>query len=352
MKYESISREIEKIQSIKPGYKDLLKNLKEQHGKKIIASPLLFLTPEINAAFDIVTLKIPEFLQDDTVYAEEIFKLYDAVIMPEKECCCSQLNSGIKPYIFRTPSGYGEDASVELHNEILKMLRSLFGTDIRSLNIEKLKAETSVYEDLRRLIRSIANLRAENISLLKNRDLSLVFETALILPPDIAVSYITPLLDEMKKIDGRNGNTGLRGMIYGGKSLPGDIADKIEDMGILIVEDDSCTGRRSFDISLNAGSDYIFYEILDSYSYRALTPCLRNVKERYELLYRLLKNYNIDAVIFYRDGRCPYSREDIDFLRIKMMRDGIDPLVIDDKNYVEIISDYVKAAGMQQGQVM
>ena len=120
------------------------------------------------------------------------------------------------------------------------------------------------------------------------------------------------------------------------------IADSIEESGILLIEDDSCSGRRLFDISLNAESEYIFYEILDAYSYRALTPCLRSVNERYELLYKLLRNYNISTVIFFRDKNCSESVKDIEYLRIKMMRDGIDPLVIDENNYREIVRDYVK----------
>lgn len=342
MKYSSVNREIEKIKAIQHSYEELIKNYINEHGKKVIASPCFFIPPEINAAFNIVTLKIPEFILDEADSDRKLISLYDAIVIPEKECFCNKsFRSGITTRIFRTPAGFGEDAAVSLHNEISSMLMALFNINIKSINIETLQKETSTYEKLRRLIRSISSLRSENRYLLNHSELSLIFETALILPPEIAIEYISPVLEEMTKINDKTDKTLITGMLYGGKTIPSAVADNIEENGILVLEDDSCTGRRLFDISLNAESEYIFYEILDAYSYRALTPCLRPVNERYELLYKLLRNYNIETVIFFKDENCNESVKDIDYLRIKMMRDGIDPIVIDKNNYKKIVSDYV-----------
>jgi hypothetical protein len=342
MKYKAITDVLDRLKKIEFIYEDLIKKFKNEKGKKTIASPCFFIPPEINSAFDIVTLKIPEFILNDPSRSEKLNSLYDAVIIPEKECFCSSISSEITAHIFRTPAGFGEDAAVSLHNEIASMLKELFGIELKSINIETLQNETSTREKLRRLIRSISSLRSENRFLLNHAELSLIFETALILPPEIAIEYINPVLEEMKKISDKHDKALIQGMLYGGKTIPSFIADSIEDSGILLIEDDSCSGRRLFDISLNAESEYIFYEILDAYSYRALTPCMRSVNERYELLYKLLRNYNISTVIFFRDQNCIDSVNDIEYLRIKMMRDGIDPLVIDENNYREIVSGYVE----------
>lgn len=342
MKYSSIQNEMDNIKKICRNYQDILKNYSEKSGKRIIASPCFFIPPEINSAFDIVTLKIPEFLFNESDVHGKLASIYDAVVIPGADCYCGRIvPEKIRSYIFNTPNGFGEDSAVSLHNEISKMLNTLFNIDLKSINIEILQRETLTYEKLRRMIRSISTLRQENKTLLGNSELSLVFETAVILPPEIAIEYISPLLEEMKKIDNKKSDVFVRAMLYGGKSIPAAAADFIEESGIVIMEDDSCTGRRLFDISLNAVSEYIFYELLDAYSYRPLMPCMRPANERYELLYKLLKNYSIDTVIFYRDERCSESVEDIDYLRVKMMRDGIDPLVIDKDNYGKIVSDYM-----------
>ncbi len=342
MKYSSITKEIERIAEIENHYAELIIDYSAKTGKKIVSSPYFFVPPEINAAFDIFTLKIPEFLLNADSTSKDISLLYDSIIIPEKDCFCSKIiSSDISSYVFRTPEGFGEDSAVLLHNAISTMLKTVFDLDIKTIDIEKLQRETLIYENLRRLVRRITSLRSENIALLSNHELSLIFETALILPAEIAIEYISPVFEEMKKIESADKSKKIRSMLYGCKSIPSVIADRIEETGILIIEDDSCTGRRLFDISLNAESEFIFYEILDAYSYRPLTPCLRPVNERYELLYKLLKNYNIETVIFFKDENCYDSSKDIDYLRIKMMRDGIDPLVIDKDNYLEVVKDYV-----------
>ncbi len=345
MKYNTINAEMEKLTGIESDYIKIITGHKADGNKKIIASPFLFIPPEINAAFGITTLKIPEFILNKTGIKDNLKSLYDAVVTSDKTCFCNGLISPDSSYIFKTPAGFGEDASVSLHNEIMLMLKEIFNIDIKSINIETLQRETAIYERLRRLIRSISALRTENRFLLSNTQLSLIFETALILPPEAAIDYISPIFEEMQKemtkINEKDDNYKIKGMLYGGRRIPSDIADSIEKSGILLIEDDSCTGRRLFDISLNSDSEFIFYELLDAYSYRALTPCLRSANERYELLYKLLKNHNIETVIFFEDENCRESRDDIQYLRIKMMRDGIDPLVINNYNYKEIIDGYV-----------
>lgn len=342
MNYSSIKAEIEKLKNIEAEYINIISTFREAKQKKIIVSPCFFIPPEINAAFNIVTLKIPEFFFKKPDFSRVYGSLYDAIVVPDKDCIC---RNGLQPdltvYAFNMPSGYGEDTAVSLHNEIQVMLKTLFSIELKSIEIDILKKETAVYEKFRRMVRSICNLRSENTNLLSNGELSLIFETALILPPETATEYLAPLYEEIKKINDKDGATCVKALLYGGKNIPCIIADSIEDKGIIIAEDDSCNGRRAFDMSLNAESDYIFYEMLDSYSYRPLTPCMRPVNERYELLYRLLRNYGIETVIFFKDDKCISSIKDIDYLRIRMMRDGIDPLVIDSKNYDDVVSDYI-----------
>jgi len=347
---------IRKIFENEESYEKIVKDYKEKHNKKIIASPYYFIPPEINAAFNIITLKIPEFMlnQSSVICSRPPSAggnnnlIFDMIILSDKECFCNNGMGGKLPpvkstqhYIFKTPEGFGEDAAVMLHNELSLMLNTLFGIEIKSIDIEVLQRETAVYERLRRLIRNISSLRSENRTILSNEELSLIFETALILPPEIAIQYITPVLEEIKKSDNTQEDIKIRALVYGKKNIPHSLADNIESMGILITEDDLCTGRRIFDISLNAESEYIFYELLDAYSYRPLFPCLRPVNERYELVYKLLRNYQIDCVIFYKDEDCPDLNRDIDYLRIKLMRDGIDPIIIDKNDYKSIVSEYM-----------
>lgn len=312
--------------------------LARKEGFKIFGCTCPVIPPEIPAAFNIMLLKIPGFLTGSSSG-----EIYDAIILPEGRGVCS-VNPfpGIKEFRFSLPSGWGEDASVAIHNSFEKMLRETAGLDIKKINIEELKKRTAIYESLRRTVRGICAALNEKPGIMTNAELSPVFESALCLPPGHALDLLTPVLQWARSENAPSAGEKISAMLYGGRVFPWDIADRVENCGIHVAEDDSCAGRRCFDMSVNAGSDYLFYELLDAYSYRPLTPCLRTQEERYELLYKLLKNHGIETVIFYRGEDCSIYGEQVDFLRVRMMRDGVDPLEINDANCAMKVREYLE----------
>jgi len=321
----------------------MLLTIKKESGTRIFGCTCPVIPPEIPAAFNILLLKIPEFVLDSTDLREKYAAVYDAVILPGCSGTCSHNPfPSVKSFSFSFPSGWGEDASVALHNSFEEMLRTLCGINIREINIGELQKRTAVYEALRRTLRGINTAKNEKPGLISSTDLSRIFETALILPPDRALQLIAPVLEWMRSEQPVAAGSGINAMLYGGRLFPNELADQIESMGINVSEDDSCTGRRCFDLSTNAESEFLFYELLDAYSYRPLTPCLRSPQERHELLYRLLRNHGIETVIFTDEGDCEFPSEHVDYLRIRMMRDGIDPLVITPGNLQKKISAYLE----------
>ena len=330
---------------IKDLHADMLLELKKETGTRIFGCTCPVIPPEIPAAFNILLLKIPEFVLASRSMTEKYSSVYDAVILPDCGGMCSRNPfPGLESYTFTLPGGWGEEASVAIHNSFEKMLRSLCGINIKEIDIEELKKRTAVYEALRRTVRGICSAKNEKPGLVNSIELAAVFETALIQPPEASLRLLQPLLDWMRNEKQAVTDTprAVNAMLYGGRIFPGELACTIESLNINVAEDDSCAGRRCFDLSTNAESDYLFYELLDAYSYRPLTPCLRKGEERYELLYRLLRNHGIETVIFFEDRECDISPAHIDFLRVRMMRDGIDPLVITGENCVEKIKGYLE----------
>ncbi|HDP80145.1 MAG TPA: hypothetical protein ENN21_04810 [Spirochaetes bacterium] len=63
--------------------------------------------------------------------------------------------------------------------------------------------------------------------------------------------------------------------------------------------------------------------------FRSLCPALRPAGERFDLLYSRLGNQGIDLVVFIEDTMGPCGREQMEYLRVRLMRVGIDPLVVD-----------------------
>lgn len=343
MSRDGIIELIEPIKKAVSGYEDILSGYIAKEKIQTLGYAFPLIPPEITSAFGIETLKLPESLISRGVLSEIHNSIYKAIILPESDMpCCRTDFTSAQVYRISYPAGYGEDAAVALHNETSAMLKNLFNIDLKKIDIDILQKRTGIFEKLRRSVRSITSLLNERQGLLSADELNLVFEVSLIFPPDISLGLITPLLQTLQNTEAEHKSSRVKAMIYGGRRIPADVISHIESRGIDLAEDDTCTGRRLFDISLNADSEYLFYELLDAYSYRPMSPCTKKAEERYELLYRLLRNYGINLLIFYKDNLCGLAEGDINYLRIRMMRDGIDPLVIDESNYIEIIENYME----------
>lgn len=94
-------------------------------------------------------------------------------------------------------------------------------------------------------------------------------------------------------------------------------------------------------MSYDTEVDNLLIDMIDSYSYRPRCASVRPVEERNELFYKMMKNQGIELVIFIEDRCCPAKRRDIEALRIRLMRSGIDPIVVTSANAPEIVGRYM-----------
>lgn len=342
MKRNGTTAVIEYIEEQFKTYIPFMKKYKEESNCFIASWNMETVPPELAASFNILSLKIPSFLQHDET-GELFASISDAFIIPSTLCSCSGfLSADIPVYKYIPPAGYGEDAAVAIHNETANFLNSMFNIDLKTIDIEKLQEVTGLYEKLRRTVRGICAARNAAPGLITCEELAVVFEAALIYPPEAACCLIEPLYDILKSVEADNENLGVKAMIFSCDPFPGITADLVEKEGIIITEDDTPDGRRCFDISLDYKSDYIFYELLDAYSYKPYAPCIRSAEERYDLLYKLLRNYGIELIIFLKSSEHSVSYELIDFLRIKSMRNGIDVITAYPEEIQEKGAEYIK----------
>jgi hypothetical protein len=329
----------------------IIRGVSGREGKRVIGLACDMLPVEVLSAFDLVPLQLPAIFMheheicrkaSESLYAKS-FEVYDYVVFSKK--CCHRITGenslGVTCLHFDNPTGYGEEASIALHQSLDEIL-SRIGINLKDLDKVRLAEVTEKYNALRRLVRGICSLRKNKPELISHDDLFVIFEAAQCLPPDLVVGQLGSLLERLNSAKSSVRSDTIASLLYGGIIGDGKLLDEIEDAGCLIAEDDLCNGRRQFDLSYNVNSNYLYYEILDSFSYRPLCSSVRPAEERFELLYRLLKNYGIETVIFISDSDCSCRNEQIDYLRVKLMRQGIDPLVINGLNAASVVSDYVK----------
>ncbi|MFW5771480.1 MAG: 2-hydroxyacyl-CoA dehydratase [Spirochaetota bacterium] len=325
---------------------------KEKTGNVVAGSLCETIPPEIALSAGISLLSIPEkyqvrLLDEASLSADTVSWLtgcYDVVIIPScfKKLHQRLIDAGMDAYTFHVPSGWGEESSVALHNEIMRLFSETGITFDPLSETEKIQDACRQYDSLRKIIRGIAAARVDNADKLSNRDLQVVFESAICLPLESVMVELSLLL-ELLPSKYPDASDMWNVMIFGGKKLNWDLLDAMELQGqLVVVEDDVCCGRRKFDISLNSKSENIYYELLDMYSYKPYCPELRPVEERYELLYKLLKNYSIDLVVLMDEQICEERDIHAEYLYHRLRQDGIDTILCDEDNILDVTREYTQ----------
>lgn len=330
----------------------IIATYREKTGNVIAGSLCDTIPPEVALAAGMIVVSVPEKYQLELLDKEPlpadtvswIRDSYDLVIIPS--CFESMyqrlIDAGMDVYTFQVPSGWGEESSVAMHNAIMRLFQET-GIMFEPLSeAEKIQNACQQYDSLRKIIRGIAAGRVDNVSELSNGDLQVVFESATCLPLESVMVELSLLLELLPSNISDSTDT-WNVMIFGGKKLNWSLLDDMESEGQLVVaEDDVCTGRRKFDVSLDCKSENIYYELLDIYSYKPYCPVIRPVEERYELLYKLLKNYGIDLIILLNDPVCGERNIHSNYLYHRLRMDGIDTIQGDEKNIVNKIINYMQ----------
>ena len=340
-----LSTRIDALRGLVGSLETVLSRTKESTGAKILGFTCDFLPFEVLSAYNIHPLVLPRnySVQNTMPLPSSI----DFIVHPEN--CCRPLPSGKDSKIITIPSipgGYGEDAASHWATTVGDFITRVTGLAHPIQDPAQLTSVTEKYNEIRRMVRGIAALRVEKPYLMSNKDLECVFEAALCLPFDILRDQLSAIRDALNSAVDSRPRTGIPALAYGGFTVAPGLLDDLESAGFAIVEDDICGGRRSFDLSHNSSSTELYAEILNAFSFRPFCPCLRDQASRFELLYKLLGSYGIETVILIEDEGCPARGSQVEYLRVKLMRAGIDPLVLKPGDAVSIAKRYVERASL------
>ncbi len=331
-----------------------LRGYRERHGVKLAALVCDILPQEVLLAFGTLPLRVPVLGKPDACACghasleerlDGMETAYDCIIIPGN---CPAGRTGIRDtlpvYNFCVPGGYGEEFAIQLHKALDDLLRAMGAGSIADIRADALREAAELYNTLRRLVRGIASMRAQKPRLLSQGDLFLIFEAAAALPPEMLIEHLSAILDALNAVEGHDSEEPrVKVLAAGGVLSDAGPLQEFERAGCLVVEDDFCNGRRQFDLSHNAPSPGLYYEILDAFSYRPFCPAQRNVEERFELFYKLLRIHGIDLVVFLEDTMCEHALKQMGLLRIRLMRAGIDPVVTATGRAFDDLRSYLEA---------
>ncbi|OHD64081.1 MAG: hypothetical protein A2176_08715 [Spirochaetes bacterium RBG_13_51_14] len=342
-----LSHLVEPLREMIYQYDVIINGFRERSGARVAGMTCDILPPEIAASLGLVPVRLPSFITGRCVAAglsdiPGLEKIYDCIIVPGG---CAGRESmpalGVPVHEFRCPAGWGGESSRSMAATLDALLLQAGAPGLRALDAGTLRTVTEEYNALRRLIRGITTARKDKPRLLSCRDLAAVHEAACVLPPSAIAGFLASILDALNRATDGGADGMVPALAYA--SFIGDAAvlDHIEEAGCLIADDDACGGRRQFDMSYQHASPDLFGEILDAFSYRPRCPSVRTAEERIQLFYAMIKDQHIELVIFIEDLCCPARMRDIETLRVRLMRAGVDPVVVTAGNAFDKIREYV-----------
>jgi benzoyl-CoA reductase/2-hydroxyglutaryl-CoA dehydratase subunit BcrC/BadD/HgdB len=345
MRQSRLSHIIDPLRETLYQFDMVIKRFRERAEGGIAGFTCGMLPSEIPACAGLLPLRLPFFVPgvcscEGITAIDGIAGLYDCLVVPQG-CAGRAAVADLPAHEFNTPGGYGMESAGLMEEAMDRLLRSLGLPRVRDLDAGRLIAAVQEYNALRRLVRGIASIRRGKPDLLSCKDLAVVFEASAVLPPEAVIGHLARILDELN-----NAHSGYTGglkpaLAYASFINDASILDDIEEAGCLVVEDDFCSGRRQFEMSYDEHAESPAREILGSFSYRPGCASVRTTGERVELFYSMIKNEGIELVIFLEDLCCASKKRDINELRIRLMRSGVDPLVTAASDAVEKVREYI-----------
>lgn len=324
----------------------IIRRFREESGALVAGVTCDMFPAEITASLGLVPLRIPSGIAGHCTAAVlpsvGDAGLYDVLIVPRG---CAGRKGATEPsavHEFYCPPGWGEETWRPMEDALNDLLVSRDLPGLSALDPQRLSAVTAGYNAVRRMVRGIASARGEKPGLLSCRDLGVVMDAAMVFPPPVVAEFLSAILEALNREEAAAGRKPAAALVYASFACDAEVLDDIEAAGCLFVEDDTCGGRRQFDMSYNHESPDLFREIIDAYSYRPRCPSVRTVEERTALLYSMIKSRGIELVVFIEDLCCPAKKRDIDALRVRLMRSGVDPLVVSTEGAVEAVKEYIK----------
>lgn len=242
-------------------------------------------------------------------------------------------------YLLDLPRGNFPKAVEYYWHNLQSLITELEGKFKIKISEDSLGQAISICNNTRRLLGELFSLYAnEKISLLAADFLQIV-RGSMIFPKEEYNSFLENFIKDIKKEENvlsvhpkikNKSKILITGTVMENLS----IAEVVEDYGSKIVFIDMCTGSRYFQNQIQI----LIKEQINKHPIKALAeyylnkiPCPRmmNLEKRWEYLLKIIKDYQIDGVIFYNLKFCDTSMFELPLLRQRLQKYKIPTLCLE-----------------------
>ncbi|MEM4468545.1 MAG: 2-hydroxyacyl-CoA dehydratase family protein [Candidatus Nezhaarchaeales archaeon] len=357
---------------------------KELHvkGKKVIGLISWSIPEEVIYAADVLPFRLfgdPQFIEKAHMYLpswccsyarscleEALSQRYgwlDGVIASKLEDTCISLFYLLRyvmklkfAHLLQVPVIKSEKGKEYFVKEIVKLKKKMEDFIGRTISDEDLVRAIKVYNENRRLLKTIYEMRSKGLFPLRSAEVLEIVISSMLIPKEVHSKLIRDLLNNISKVGRQEEGSvkeKVRLHISGSEILDPEILQVIEDCGAIIVSDDLNTGTVYFWSEVDEDKDP--YEALaERYLLKGAPGILitrqlsRGVDERIEYMLSLIKEFNAEGVIFLVDRGCevlghayPHLRDGLRKLNIPSIKLDLD-YPISREHYVTRVRAFIE----------
>ncbi len=201
-------------------------------------------------------------------------------------------------HIMHLPHMKDEDSLKIWIKEVEKLKELVEKETGNKITEEKLKDAVDKVNKLRELFYKLYELRKNKPVPIKGLDVLKLFQFAYLLDIDDTIEVLEDLIKELEeRVKKGEGFEGKRILITGCPMVAGNtkIVELVEEVGGVVVGEESCTGTRFFE---NFVEGYSIEDIAKRY-FKIPCACRFKNDERIENIKRLVKELDVDGVVYY-----------------------------------------------------
>jgi predicted CoA-substrate-specific enzyme activase len=249
------------------------------------------------------------FKEKDPLYSalDKVYTFYTCDCMKKVGEAIDQFFKPTEIYIL--PRLRNEGPSRDFYErEIIHFKEELEQLTGQPIAEENLRRQIVNYNQLRRVLKDISELRKRDNPPLTGGDYLDLLKGYYYLPPEELLPYYQKVYQRLAAMPDRSrGRRRIRLMMSGGVIADGDrrLLEMIEnELGARIVVEDHCTGLKNVHHTLDEQIDP--YQAL-AYGYLDQAPCARMkpLEDRVEFSANLAKEYDVDGVLYVYLKFCP-----------------------------------------------
>ncbi|ABR55253.1 2-hydroxyglutaryl-CoA dehydratase D-component [Methanococcus vannielii SB] len=246
----------------------------------------------------------------------------------------------VKLHVMQLPH-FRDERSAKLWLEEVRDLKELIEEETgNKITEEKLKEAIDKVNKLRELFYKVYELRRNKISPIKGTDALKLFQMSYLLDINTITGIIENLINELEeRVENNEGYSGKRILIAGCPMVAGNtkIPEIVENIGGVVVGEESCTGTRQFENYVEGYS----IEDLSSRYFKIPCACTYSNEDRIKRLKELVDEQKADGVIYYTLQNCHTFNIEGALVEKKLKEVGI-PIVRIETDYSESDKEQIK----------